>query len=76
MKFRSPHLPRLHVYGAGRFVDGVLETDDPAAIARVRHVAARHGIQETDDQTGIGQGDGVEPDGGEPDGTPPSGDED
>lgn len=44
MKFRSPRFKRLHIIGAGRFVDGVLETDDAAAIEKIEAVAERYGV--------------------------------
>lgn len=51
MKFHSPKYKRLRVIGAGQFVDGLLETDDEAAISRIRKVADRYGIKAITDST-------------------------
>lgn len=51
MKFRCPTFPRLHVHGAGRFVDGVLEVDGEDALARIARVADRYGITAVADRT-------------------------
>lgn len=51
MKFRSPRFKRLRVHGVGRFVDGVLETDDPAAVAHLERLADRYGIRAVADSS-------------------------
>lgn len=45
MKFRSPKFKRLHVIGAGRFVDGELTVTDPDAIARVLALPDEYEVQ-------------------------------
>lgn len=51
MKFRCEKFQRLRVHGVGQFVNGVLETDDEDAIARIKRVADRYGITAVGDRS-------------------------